>query len=191
MRPRLRFEWRYLTNRAPWDSGVTPPEVERYLAGHAPGRAVEFGCGTGTNAIRLARAGWQVLAMDISALAISAARRKARRAGQPITFLRADVSRPDDLRSVLGPFDLALDIGCLHALSPAARQSYAGRLQDWLTPGADFLLYAFLRPGHQPDRWPTEAELDGLFASGFQLVWKEHGEFDGAASAWFQFERMP
>jgi cyclopropane fatty-acyl-phospholipid synthase-like methyltransferase len=191
MRQRLTFEWRYLVDRTPWDSGITPPEVERYLQDHVPGRAPELGCGTGTNAVRLAEAGWQVTAVDISTLAILSARRKAARANRAVTLMRADVGRAQDLREIRGPFDLALDIGCLHALRPAQRVGYAGRLQRWLSPGADYLLYAFLQPSEQPSRWPSPAELEALFTNGFHQISIEHGEFDSQPSAWFQYERTP
>src|SRR5881296_1344749 len=50
-----------MPRRPPWDTGITPPEVERFVASHAPGRAIDLGCGTGTNAVYLARHGWSAV----------------------------------------------------------------------------------------------------------------------------------
>lgn len=37
-----------------------------FIAGTPPGKALGFGCGTGTNAITLARHGWQVTGVDFA-----------------------------------------------------------------------------------------------------------------------------
>jgi SAM-dependent methyltransferase len=180
---RLRFEWRYWIGRTPWDSGITPPEVLDFLQRTAPGRALELGCGTGTNAVALAQRGWQVTAIDFSWQAVQAARRKARQAGVTVRFLRRDATRLDDLP---GPFDLAVDIGCFHSLDPQARPGYATSLARLLRPGATYLLYTFL---DEEDGWPAEADIRRLYGPEFELARLEHGEFDGRTSGWFTWTR--
>src|SRR5206468_8930829 len=72
------WENRY-RERPPWDTGRVSAELRRRL-GQFPiprGRAVELGCGTGTNAIWLAQQGFDVTAVDISPTAIAAAQAKA------------------------------------------------------------------------------------------------------------------
>jgi len=100
------FDLQYLLGRVPWDTGVTPPEVVAVIerGDLAPGRALDLGCGTGTNCIYLARHGWQAVGVDFSVLAIRRARRKARRAGLDCRFYRADVT---DLGFLDDPFALA------------------------------------------------------------------------------------
>ncbi len=44
----LQFNLRYLGN-PPWDTGVSPPELLAIIAEKQPGRALDLGCGTGTN----------------------------------------------------------------------------------------------------------------------------------------------
>ncbi len=51
--------------------------VARECEGLQPGRAVDLACGEGRNAIWLARRGWQVTAVDFSAVAIEKGRRLA------------------------------------------------------------------------------------------------------------------
>lgn len=181
----LRFEIRYGRGRTPWDSGVTPPEVMEFLERSAPGKAIEFGCGTGTNAVTLARHGWQVTAIDFSWLALRAARRKARAAQLSVRFLRRDVSRLDDLQ---GPFDFGLDIGCFHSLERGRRADFVAGAARLLRPGASLMLYTFLVP---EDRWPDENEVRARFEPDFHLVRRELGEFDGRPSGWFTWTRRP
>src|SRR5438094_9137973 len=102
-----------MPRRPPWDTGITPPEVERFVASHAPGRAIDLGCGTGTNAVYLARHGWSAVGVDFAGRAIAKARRRARDAGVSCTFFGGDVAALE----VLGPCDLALDIGWLYSMS--------------------------------------------------------------------------
>ncbi|HKY85051.1 MAG TPA: class I SAM-dependent methyltransferase [Anaerolineales bacterium] len=185
VRRRLRFELRYWTGRPPWDTGITPPEVMDFLARTPPGRAVDFGCGTGTNAITLAQHTWQVTGIDFSWRALRTARRKARAAGVAVQFLRRDVSRLDDLA---GPFDFALDLGCFHSLEPQQRARYAAAVARVLNPRATFMMYAFVAPD---EGWPSEAEIRQCFSSPFDLVGIEHGDFEGRPSAWFTWRRRP
>jgi hypothetical protein len=49
---RLFFTFAYLFGVKPWDSGISPPELVKVVEGGdalRPGRAIDLGCGTGTN----------------------------------------------------------------------------------------------------------------------------------------------
>ena len=68
LRMRLRHQLMYLVGFKPWDSGVSPPELVAAVEGPQalpPGRALDLGCGTGTNAIYMARHGWDVTGADL------------------------------------------------------------------------------------------------------------------------------
>lgn len=185
MSRRLRFEARYWLGRAPWDSGVTPPEVMDFLERTPPGRAIDFGCGTGTNAITLARLGWEVTAVDFSWKALWTAGRKARAAGAQVRLLRRDVTRLDDLA---GAFDFGLDLGCFHSLESARRADFVAGAARLLRPGATLMLYSFIVAD---DRWPEEAEVRACYDPHFDLVRLERGEFNGRPSGWFTWTRRP
>jgi SAM-dependent methyltransferase len=194
---RFRFSLRYLFGRPPWDTNVTPPELVALIEdeGLPAGQALELGCGTGTNAIYLARHGWQVTALDFVPRAIGQARRKARRAGVrgETRFRVADVSRLDALD--LPPFDFALDIGCLHALRPEQRRSYAAGLSAVVRPGAAYLLYAlFPREGSIGLMGLTPDGVRALFEPRFRVLDVNQG-VDSASegerhSAWYRLERL-
>src|SRR5437899_9347597 len=114
MAEEMRFAERYAKRETPWDSGKPSEELVRLLdAGKLTGKTVlEIGCGTGTNAIELARRGFQVVAVDIVEQAIQAAREKARDAKLKVVFRVADALK-DDLG---GPYDILFDRGTYHCL---------------------------------------------------------------------------
>ena len=116
---RLIYDLMYRLGKPVWDSGLTPPEVVKAIEREpTPGRALDLGCGTGTQSIHLAQHGWKVVGVDFSPKAIALAREKANRIGVNIDFRVADVSRLDGL---IGPFDFALDVGCFHGLDAAGQ----------------------------------------------------------------------
>jgi cyclopropane fatty-acyl-phospholipid synthase-like methyltransferase len=170
----------------PWDTGISPPELIQFMAGHAPGRALDLGCGTGTNAIELAKRGWQVTGIDFARRAIRIAHTKAKMAGVQIDFRVADVS---ELPDIAGPFDLILDIGCFHSLPLTARTRYLANLDHLLGVSGSFMFYAFLCTPDQQGIGVGEADLDHLM-NKYRLVYRKDGTERGQRpSAWFIFER--
>jgi SAM-dependent methyltransferase len=183
-----RFEWRYWRRQTPWDTQVTPPEVMEFLAQASPGRALDLGCGTGTNAITLCEYGWQVIGVDFSPKAIVAARKKAARKKLSIDFYVSDVSKLDFLA---GPFDFALDIGCLFSLKAPDRMKYAAGLISMLPAGAHYMLYAWLPQIRRGRRVGISAQgVSALFLPAFKLKRTEVGRDGDGNSAWYWFTRQ-
>ncbi|HEY69461.1 MAG TPA: class I SAM-dependent methyltransferase [Anaerolineae bacterium] len=186
---RLFFEFRYLLGMAPWDTGISPPELMRFIETHVAGRALDIGCGTGTNALTLAEHGWQVTGIDFSRQAISRARRKARKRELETEFIQGQVTT---LEKLTGPYDLCLDIGCYHSLPPTAHERYFQRLAELLRAGGTYLLYTFLvAEGTLSPIWPTENRLRRFASKVFDLRSVEHGSHRHRPSAWFTFQRKP
>jgi 2-polyprenyl-3-methyl-5-hydroxy-6-metoxy-1,4-benzoquinol methylase len=187
---RLFFELQYLLKRARWDTGISPPELLAFLDNHPPGRALDLGCGTGTNAITLAQHRWDVIGIDISTRAIREAHLKAEKAGVNVHFLQGDVA---DLKGVEGTFDLILDIGCFHAISIASKKKYADNLLKHLSPNGFFLLYTWLEQEIDGDEsLSTEEKILDLFSGCCECISVVHGS-DWASqrlSAWFTMRRV-
>jgi 2-polyprenyl-3-methyl-5-hydroxy-6-metoxy-1,4-benzoquinol methylase len=101
--------------------------------GVRPCRAIEVGCGTGTNAIWLAARGFEVTAVDLSRLAIMRAIRHAARAGVGVVFRTGDLR---DWQGLGGPFDFFFDGGCYHAVRLEDPDGYFSALDHVLRPGA-------------------------------------------------------
>lgn len=186
MMRRLLFELRYLLGSAPWDSGVSPPELTAFLDTHPAGRALDLGCGTGTNVITIAKRGWEVLGVDFSAAAIRKAVRKVRAADVRASLFQGDVTALDD---GAGRFDLALDIGCFHSLPLEARDQYALSLACHVRPGGTFLFYTFLSEPAEKGSWPTADAINRWFGGAFEITSVSHGEDRGRRSAWFTMRR--
>jgi SAM-dependent methyltransferase len=157
----------YRFTKPDWDTGITPPEVTSAIDQFKqPGRALDLGCGTGTTAIYLAQHGWQVTGVDFSPKALELARAKAQRADVKVDLHLGDVSRLDFLRE---PFDLILDIGCLHGLDRESRARYAEQLRRLTRPGSKFLLFGFIRPAFFGSYHLTPEETRALFEPAFAL----------------------
>jgi cyclopropane fatty-acyl-phospholipid synthase-like methyltransferase len=110
--------------------------------GHiAPCRAIDLGCGEGSNAaIFLARSGFDVTGVDFSHTAIKRARNNAQEAGLEITFFEDNLT---DLRHVTGTFDLLVDFGALNDMNRENRSSYVENIVPLTRPGTRYLLGAF------------------------------------------------
>jgi SAM-dependent methyltransferase len=137
-----QWEWHY--RRPPvWDTGRPCCEMQRVLAEHGvePCRIIELGCGTGANAVWLARQGFEVTGVDLNPRAVSQARRHAASAGVKARFVAAELH--DDWRFG-GPFDLLVDIGCQSAVRRVDRPGYLRACEHLLRPGGR----AFLLAGH-------------------------------------------
>ncbi len=142
----------------PWDTNQTPPEVYSFIENRTPGRALDLGCGTGTNVITLAKYGWQALGVDFIPKAIHTAQFKAKKAGIPADFRIADVTQ---LKDIQGPFDLVLDIGCYQSLDKAGMASYRKRLNQLMPSGSYYMIYLFFR---------SEKSISGSGASEDDLL---------------------
>ncbi len=130
-------------------------------------RLLDIGCGAGTNALYLARAGYRVSGIDLAAPAIEAARRRAQQEGLSVDFRAADV-----LRLPFGDatFAGALDIGCFHTIPPRLRPAYRRELARVLRPGATFALSWIGRenegvpgPPHRPSLEEVTRALEAQF----------------------------
>jgi SAM-dependent methyltransferase len=182
------FERAYRRGRTPWDTGITPPEVVEELSGMEPGRALDLGCGTGTNVLWLARQRWTAVGVDFSSLAIGSARRKADWTSGA-TFVEGDVTRLSEL-GVDGPFDLVLDIGCFHSVPVGRRDDYEHEAARVARPGARMMIFAFgpwIRIPGSPRR-TREPEIRRRFGRDFELERVVPGE-EPKGAAWFYLRR--
>lgn len=167
---RDRWDERYAARELVWSAGPNAL-LARELIGLSPGGALDAGCGEGRNGLWLAEQGWQVTAVDFSAVGIDKGRQIAERRGLTLNWLVADVAR-DPLPDA--NYDLVIVL-YLHT-DPEERVLWLPRLINAVAPGGTFF-YLGHDPSNithgtggpqDPDLLPSAEELSGYLA-GFEI----------------------
>ena len=177
------LEWndRYRDGNLPWDTGQPSSELQRVLNQNSiqPCRALELGCGTGTNCVWLAEQGFEVTGIDLAPLAVERAQRRAGAAGVNVHFLVADVLHLPELD---GGFGFFFDRGCYHAVRRIAPEQYAPVVALQLASGARGLILAGnAREPHDPGPpVVTEEQLRDELGLAFRIVDLHEFRFDEA-----------
>ncbi len=171
---RAIYDLTYRFSKPGWDTGVPPDELKALVASvDTKGRALDLGCGSGTNAVYLAQHGFATVGVDFSPKAIKLAQEKAKQANAKLDLRVGDVTRRDSL-GVQEPFDLVLDVGCFHGLDAAGRTRYAQHLGRLTRPGSKFLPWAFELGSHRGIGVASD-EIEQRFGKQFKLTRVEHG----------------
>lgn len=182
---RLLYAFQYL-GKPRWDTGESPPELLAFIQSHPSGSALDLGCGTGTNLITLAKAGWKVTGVDFVPRAIRMARKHFRENEINGELFLGDLTEITELK--YRKFNLVLDIGCYHGLPLTLRGKYQDLLAGWLDTPGDFLIYGFI--SSEPHTRGIFTEDETAFNNLFNLVDKTVGtDFGSTVSAWWHFTR--
>lgn len=121
-------EWdsRYAGSERVW-SAAPNAWVARAIRGWFTGRALDLGAGEGRHAVWLAALGWQVTAVDFSAVGIERGRHGAQEVGVDVDWVVADVRTWEPPAGAT--FDLVL-VAFLHL-----EDDVIARARGWLAPG--------------------------------------------------------
>lgn len=187
------FVERYQAQDTPWDTGITPPEIVVVAAELPPGKALDLGCGTGTNLRYLLQRGWQADGIDFVPQAIESARLKlADFPPERFGVFCHDVTQLKTCTGLRPPYDLVVDIGCGHGL-PADRQpKYAEDVAALLKPGGIFMLYAHQPVEERTFGW-TPDDVRRLFSPYFEITWQilSDDTTTGVPSGWYRLVKHP
>jgi len=129
----------YASGELPWDTGHPEPLLVEFVTSGlvAPGRTLEIGGGTGTNAIWLAERGFDVVGIDISSLAVERANAKLNGRALSCRFATLDflAAPPGD-----AAFHFVFDRGCFHVFDePGERARFAVHVAATLAPSGLWL----------------------------------------------------
>jgi len=181
--------------QAPWDRALPPPEVIALAAELPPGRALDLGCGYGRASIYLAQHDWMCDGVDFIPEAIAGARDRAAAAGvaERAAFHVLPVT---DLAPLAPPYDLAVDVGCMHNLRGDDLRAYVAEVARLVGAGGLYALFAHGPSTNTDDQknGVNEAAIRALFTPAFAVERVEHGTTETPngnirVSAWFWLRR--
>ncbi|MGC8626996.1 MAG: methyltransferase domain-containing protein [Acidimicrobiales bacterium] len=122
-----------------------------------PGRALDLGCGTGRNAIWLARRGWRVTGVGAPSEGLGLAAEGASQAGLPLVLVN---DNPQSFQPAPGSYDLVV-VADLR-LAPGEREGFFARVAAAVAPGG----HVYLAGRH-------EGSLGVAGPTGLELLYRE------------------
>ena len=166
---------RYRSSGQVW-SGNPNPQLVAEVAGRAPGRALDVGCGEGADAIWLARNGWAVVAADISSVAVERGERHARDT-DPVAAARIEWRQADLLAQPPEPGSFDLVSVQFMQLPPQPRTRLFTALAAAVRAGGTLLVVGHhpsdlatgvARPP-MPERFYSSQEIAGLLDDSWSV----------------------
>ncbi len=142
----VQEEWdrRYADQQQLW-SGQPNGALVAEVAGLAPGRVLDVGCGEGADAVWLARGGWEVTGLEVSGLALSRAAQHAIDAGVSVRWVHAGL-----VEAALPPGSFDLVSAQYPALLRTPEQAAGRALLTAVAPGGVLLFVHHAGFEHQP-----------------------------------------
>lgn len=167
----------------PWNQPGPSRELKRLISSGMvkPCKAIDLGCGTGSNAIYLAKKGFDMTGVDICTKAIEIAKAKAAQKAVTCDFLVCDLlGRP----VISDAFDFAYDWELLHHIFPDQRARYAKNVHGFLNTGGKYLSICFSEDDPQFNSmqkfrktkigtilyFSSEEEIKSLFEPYFEII---------------------
>jgi ubiquinone/menaquinone biosynthesis C-methylase UbiE len=155
----------------PWDVGRPQPAlVELVRAGELnTGSVLDVGCGTGENALYLAGNGFSVTGVDLTSVAIAAARAKAAERKLMVDFR---IGNALSLGFKDGTFNNVIDSGLFHTFPDNERLVYAREMARVLSPRGKYFMLCFSEK--EPTNWGgprrvTKEEIESTFSPLFTI----------------------
>ena len=167
------FDLWYRFGTPDWEIDEPQPDlVAAASQGVIQGSVLGVGCGSGDNAVYLAKRGFAVTGVDVSAKAIALAERKARTASVQATFVRLDAFK---LATLATRFDTVIDFGLFHQFEGQMRAHYVRSLLHVCSSQDRLLLQCFSDQGERAERFGprlvSQDELRVAFSAGWRIEW--------------------
>ena len=157
----LPWDASYHDGPAPWEIGQPQPAIMCLASeGGFAGAMLDAGCGTGENALHVARLGLSVLGVDVAETAVAIARQKADDRGIRVEFAKADAFHLEHLGRM---FDTVLDCGLFHTFDCDERAAYVANVASVTEPDGSLYVLCFSNDG--PDTGPHPIRQEELRAT--------------------------
>ena len=158
----------------PWYFRELDPDLktELELRQLHSGTFLDLGTGPGTQAIELARRGFNVAGADLSQSAITQARALA----TCVDFFQDDILKT----TITKRFDYVFDRGCFHTMTPENRATYVNHVSKIC--GKLFFLKCFSNRQEIWDHGPYRFSLEDIkeeFGPAFQILSHQHTVYQG------------
>ena len=126
----------------PWEAFKPPSRLVRLIGSGkiGIGKAIDLGCGLGTNAIYLAKMGFEATALDISETALKYASERASKENVKIDFIKGFAHKLDFPEKT---FTLVFDRGCFHHVPEELRDDYLSEIHRVLADKGSYYLECF------------------------------------------------
>lgn len=134
------YEQAYRRDESYFGRGANPFVVDHVDQIAPGGRVLDVGIGQGRNGLELARRGFAVTGLDLSAAAIATTGERAAREGLAVTLHQTCFG---DFDGGAEPYDAVLLCGLLQELERPVHAQLLGRIADWTAPGSLLLLTAW------------------------------------------------
>jgi cyclopropane fatty-acyl-phospholipid synthase-like methyltransferase len=141
------YDWAKSWQDLPWAHNEPTLFLAEICRQRKPGRALDIGCGAGTDSVFLASQGWDVTSLDFMPKALQYTQQRAREAGVSVTAVEADIAEWQPT----GTYNLVLDHGLLHNMDPERYPAYRATVLRALANNGDFVLL------HWNPRYPGQA----------------------------------
>jgi len=193
------YEWVNGWQDLPWAHDEPTLFLAEICQEREPGRALDIGCGAGTDSVYLAERGWDVTSLDFVPRALEYTQQRAAAAGVSVHAVEADITDWEPPHS----YDLVLDHGLLHNMDPVRHPAYRDCVLRALADDGEFVLLHWhpLYPGQPngkvgPNRRSRE-DIKTFFAPDLQERFFAREEFEdlpemvgrGMAQAYYRFRR--
>lgn len=193
------YDWVDSWQQLPWAHDEATLFLAEICQQRKTGKALDIGCGAGTDSVFLASQGWDVTSLDFMEKALDYTQQRAAEAGVSVTPVVADITTWDPPEQ----YDLVLDHGLLHNMDPVRYPAYRERIMQAVAEDGDFVLlhwHPLFEGQAQGENGPTRTsreDIKAFFAPEFQERFFAREEFEdlpdfvgrGMTQAYYRFRR--
>ena len=178
------YNWAKGWKDLPWAHSEPTLFLAEICRRRESGRALDIGCGAGTDSLFLAQQGWDVSSLDFMPKALEFTQQRASEAGVSVTCIEADITDWQPPHK----YDLVLDHGLLHNMDPVRYPAYRATVLDALADDGEFVLlhwhplFAGQENGKMGPTRRNRAEIKAFFAPELQERFFAREEFEDLTS---------